>query len=761
MSDQEQSVVDSRVPDAQDLPPFRPVRSRIRTALTGGRRIGTKLFDSAEHWSIVDGMLLPMADGRLANATSHLFRMDNGMTLTFGQIIALAGDFYALYKAPISDQPDMEKAFIETFNALNLNHDRYETEKILSIMEEEFAAIEAAILAGESPHEAYAHRSEEWDTAYNIATGGGVHYYTKIGDWGRYLWIAVTNWDHFGEHAHKVYRAGLQVAMKEAAAASAASGEQRDLKLQRAYALLAFACHYFTDSFSAGHMRTPRRHLHTFPRGLITTLSFVTDICAKNMHAEDNYNGLWVDNEAGDRWIAYGDGRYFDDANTANRHVMRAAVRAAIADVHAAFQQGAVLSSPKSPTFLPRVAGSQDKSNYSPLFVLDNDTVLVRKPISKLDAYEWIPVPDTHPWLPAFEAWQIVALETSFPPPETRVGAPPLVANASGPNVDGTGLVSTWLSPVPVKATPGVPLSTDATPALASYSGHLWACVKQGEQLLVGIHQGGRWSNFMPMAVPGLQIHATTGPCLVEQGGLLHCFFAETGGALRWLQCDGYVWQDNGIVEVDGRTVRTDATPTAVWLPSKQVLHVYHKGYAVDVLYFASWQRLRGWSDQPVNAAGQKYPAMTDDQPVAVGITSLNVHGFIHFRAHGGHAIYWVAIDEGASAIDFTGNQPVLLDDGASVETRQAVASAAQPGSADVLLVFPQGDDGQLQSLTQFMVPLTNMPRFEHLAPVVAADGTHIRSRLTPALTTHDDRFWLWTVQGDDGQIMESIGMFG
>ena len=70
MSDQEQSVVDSRVPDVHDLPPFRPVRSRMRTALTGGRRIGTKLFDSAEHWSIVDGMLLPMADGRLANATA-------------------------------------------------------------------------------------------------------------------------------------------------------------------------------------------------------------------------------------------------------------------------------------------------------------------------------------------------------------------------------------------------------------------------------------------------------------------------------------------------------------------------------------------------------------------------------------------------------------------------------------------------------------------------------------------------------------------
>ncbi len=753
MSDQEQSAADFRVPDAQDLPPFRPVRSRIRTALTGGRRIGTKLFDSAEHWSIVDGMLLPMADGRLANASSHLFRMDNGMTLTFGQIIALAGDFYALYKAPISDQPDMEKAFMETFNTLNLNHDRDETKKILSIMEEEFAAIEAAILAGESPHEAYVRGAEGWDTAYNIATGGGEHYILKIGDWGRYLWIAATNWDHFGEHAHKVYRAGLEVAMQEAAAASAASGEQRDRKLQRAYALLAFACHYFTDSFSAGHMRTPRRHLHTFPSGIISTASFAADVCAKSMHAEDNYNGLWVDNEAGDRWIAYGDDRYFDDANTANRHVMRAAVRAAIADVHAAFQQGAVLSSPKSPTFLPRVAGSQDKSNYSPLFVLDNDAVLVRVPMSMLDTYAWRPILDP---------WWIVALETRSLASETRVGAPPLVANASGPHVNGTGLVSTWLSPVPVQAKYGVPLSTDATPALASYRGQLWACVKQGEQLLVGIHHDGRWSDFMPMAVPGLQMHAITGPCLVEQGGLLHCFYAETGGALRWLQCDGYVWQDNGIVEVDGRTVRTDATPTAVWLPSKQELHVYHKGYAVDVLYFASWQRLRGWYiDQPVNAAAQKYPAMTDDQPVAVGITSLNVHGFMHFRAHGGHTIYWIGIDEGSSAIDFIGNEPVLLDDGTSVETRQAVASAAQPGSANVLLVFPQGDDGQLQSLMQFMVPMSSRPRFEQLVPVVAADGTRIRSRLTPALTTHDDRFWLWTVDGKDGQIMESIGMFG
>jgi hypothetical protein len=42
----------------------------------------------------------------------------------------------------------------------------------------------------------------------------------------------------------------------------AASGETNDT-LMFAYAMNAFADHFLEDSFSAGHMRTPRRYCHT------------------------------------------------------------------------------------------------------------------------------------------------------------------------------------------------------------------------------------------------------------------------------------------------------------------------------------------------------------------------------------------------------------------------------------------------------------------------------------------------------------------
>jgi len=56
------------------------------------------------------------------------------------------------------------------------------------------------------------------------------------------------------------------------------------------------------------------------------------------MHDEDCFNGVWVVNRRGDRWIAYGDARYRDDVNGPNRAVARSAVRASIADVYNAFR---------------------------------------------------------------------------------------------------------------------------------------------------------------------------------------------------------------------------------------------------------------------------------------------------------------------------------------------------------------------------------------------------------------------------------------
>ena len=70
-----------------------------------------------------------------------------------------------------------------------------------------------------------------------------------------YLGLAQINWDHFGPDARTAYNAGHAVAL----VAAAVIGD-----LNYAYTLNAFADHFLEDSFSAGHMRTPLRMLHTF-----------------------------------------------------------------------------------------------------------------------------------------------------------------------------------------------------------------------------------------------------------------------------------------------------------------------------------------------------------------------------------------------------------------------------------------------------------------------------------------------------------------
>ena len=67
-----------------------------------------------------------------------------------------------------------------------------------------------------------------------------------------YFDLVKIKWDHFGQDARITYNAGhgaaIDVALK---------GGNDNLVL--AYAMNALADHYFEDSFSAGHLRNPRR----------------------------------------------------------------------------------------------------------------------------------------------------------------------------------------------------------------------------------------------------------------------------------------------------------------------------------------------------------------------------------------------------------------------------------------------------------------------------------------------------------------------
>jgi hypothetical protein len=105
-------------------------------------------------------------------------------------------------------------------------------------------------------------------------------------------------------------------------------------KLKEAYIYEAFASHYLTDLFSSGHIRAPRRYLHS-PNVLTMNLlgaakeklhceetpiwdyqlryvssttrkDFEQADFMKQMHDDDSATGILVQNKLGHQWIMYG-----------------------------------------------------------------------------------------------------------------------------------------------------------------------------------------------------------------------------------------------------------------------------------------------------------------------------------------------------------------------------------------------------------------------------------------------------------------------
>jgi hypothetical protein len=183
--------------------------------------------------------------------------------LTYGQINGLAGDFYGTTK-PISDGADDEDRahrFILAYNQLAVDTNRQPSEAtaILDLLQEEVEAVNTALKDGKDPSKALSKLKGINIKLQKITI-------TRGKDYPSYVMLAQRNWDHFGEDARTAYNTGHAEALKYAATPGS------DLRLS--YALNAFADHFLEDSFSAGHLRAPRRALHD-------SINFTADLCCK------------------------------------------------------------------------------------------------------------------------------------------------------------------------------------------------------------------------------------------------------------------------------------------------------------------------------------------------------------------------------------------------------------------------------------------------------------------------------------------------
>lgn len=335
---------------------------------------------AVEHQKVGDSIMLHFANGE-KNSTGDTLELPNGLSLSVGQIIALAGDFYGVPGTPVTlgYQPQVQNTtaeqealfkqqFLAAYQTLAYAPEAQEEfNKTKVLIEKERATIGRYLQQGLTAKAAYDELgnslSEAWDKIY----GGSSWLGGKIpipGLMGRYLKLAEDNQDHFAPYSYKAYQVGHGLAIEKALEASRAdTAEQRDRLLVEAYAMDAFAGHFLTDSFAAGHMRVPRIKLPE-----VTFLPVIGSLLTKYMHDEDNENGLWVTNGFGDKWQAFGDGSLFDSVNDANTDKVIAAVQVSLDEVYQAFVSGEAVESTMA-AYFPRV--DDQAANSTPMFQYD------------------------------------------------------------------------------------------------------------------------------------------------------------------------------------------------------------------------------------------------------------------------------------------------------------------------------------------------------------------------------------------------------
>jgi hypothetical protein len=273
-------------------------------------------FSLSEYWASGQKVTLQFNTEEPPQTNTPL-HLKNGLILTYADIISL-GDLYGILGNPISHETDevhQQHRFKEAFNSFAKNLlALHEVTELNEVIKQELHEIETGIQNGESAEELYQRMGNEFGRRINCITGGGC---SQQGWWlfpGRYILLALEDFDHFSPNNLIAYQQGHKVALEQAIKAKH-SGERSDL--ERAYAMEAFAAHYLSDHFTAGHLRAPREEL----KNKITP-ALLGSLLASYMHQEENKYGIHVRNASGMQWVVYGDTSYFNPLNQVNRNML-------------------------------------------------------------------------------------------------------------------------------------------------------------------------------------------------------------------------------------------------------------------------------------------------------------------------------------------------------------------------------------------------------------------------------------------------------
>lgn len=327
-------------------------------------------FSASEHLSVASQVKLSFDDQTPGQLDVPL-HLPNNLVLTYGEILPL-GDLYGDSDNAISDGKnnlDRESRFLVAFYSLAQKPSSLEEAKnLVNVIHTEEKIIKEAIEKGQKPEDAYKDFGYETSRQFNCLTGGGCGESDWWLDPGRYLDLANNNYDHFGDSAWIAYSTGHHLAIREAASAHQSHDTKR---LEVAYAMDAFASHFLSDRFSAGHIRVPRREL---PDNV--TPSLTGSLLAGYMHNEEDTYGLHVHNVRGDNWIAFGDRSFFNENNAANATLILEALQTSVDEVFNAYMTGSAATPDRVANLIPIANETRDAEHLdiSPLFYWDEKT---------------------------------------------------------------------------------------------------------------------------------------------------------------------------------------------------------------------------------------------------------------------------------------------------------------------------------------------------------------------------------------------------
>jgi hypothetical protein len=277
--------------------------------------------------------------------------------IRFPHIVTLAGDYYGIAGKAISlpggNPQEKTERFKQAFDTL-AQADNDELRRVVLEISAECIQVRDSSL----PHHCYSSHMMERNNALKKIK-------SDINE------LLIDNSDHFFNHAKDAYAIGHAHAISVAREA----GKQKDLeKLKQAYALDAFACHFLTDLFAAGHIRNQRGELEFF---LINELGFsekqakpLAGILTGAQHEKDSDDGLNVSNKKGERWRAFGDGHFFSPKNEENKEKVTSATQQSVDEVYHAYLN------PESPELNAMTQLIPDAMSFNPppLYAVENES---------------------------------------------------------------------------------------------------------------------------------------------------------------------------------------------------------------------------------------------------------------------------------------------------------------------------------------------------------------------------------------------------